>query len=78
MGHEHCVDFVHNELIIKINNVKIDKETLDMHAAFGMSNIFWLVEVEQEHDCSRFLFDSGRRYCHNNSHFIELSRYYGN
>ncbi|KAG6578826.1 40S ribosomal protein S17-3, partial [Cucurbita argyrosperma subsp. sororia] len=45
---ERRMDFVPDESAIKINEIKVDKETLDMLAAFGMSDIPGLVEVEPQ------------------------------
>lgn len=48
MGRECHVDFVPDESAIKTNEIRIDKETLDMLAALSMSNIFGLVELEPQ------------------------------
>ncbi|KAG7032927.1 40S ribosomal protein S17-4, partial [Cucurbita argyrosperma subsp. argyrosperma] len=45
---ERRMDFVPDESAIKIDEIKVDKETLDMLAAFGMSDIPGLVEVEPQ------------------------------
>ncbi|WCJ40019.1 40S ribosomal protein S17 [Euphorbia peplus] len=43
---ERRMDFVPEESAIKIDEIKVDKETIDMLAALGMSDFPGLVEVE--------------------------------
>ncbi|KAG6680431.1 hypothetical protein I3842_13G042200 [Carya illinoinensis] len=43
---ERRMDFVPDEFAIKTDEIKVDKETLDMLAALGMSDIPGLVEAE--------------------------------
>jgi small subunit ribosomal protein S17e len=43
---ERRMDFVPDESAIKIDEIKVDKETIDMLAALGMSEIPGLVEAE--------------------------------
>lgn len=40
------MDFVPDESAIKIDEIKVDKETIDMLAALGMSDIHGIVEAE--------------------------------
>jgi small subunit ribosomal protein S17e len=40
------MDFVPDESAIKIDEIKVDKETIDMLATLGMSGILGIVEVE--------------------------------
>ncbi|KAF5729398.1 hypothetical protein HS088_TW21G01563 [Tripterygium wilfordii] len=45
---ERCMDFVPDVSAIKTDEIKFDKETLDMLAAIGMSDVPGLVEVEPQ------------------------------
>ncbi|KAF2285032.1 hypothetical protein GH714_036832 [Hevea brasiliensis] len=45
---ERRMDFVPEESAIKIDEIKVDKETIDMLAALGMSDIPGLVEFEPQ------------------------------
>ncbi|KAL3579490.1 hypothetical protein D5086_020994 [Populus alba] len=45
---ERRMDFVPEESAIKIHEIKVDKETIDMLAALGMSDVPGLVEVEPQ------------------------------
>ncbi|KAJ7974871.1 40S ribosomal protein S17-like [Quillaja saponaria] len=45
---ERRMDFVPDESAIKIDEIKVDKETIDMLAALGMGDIPGLIEVEPQ------------------------------
>jgi len=45
---ERRMDFVPDESAIKIDDVKVDKETLEMLASLGMSDIAGISQVETQ------------------------------
>jgi small subunit ribosomal protein S17e len=56
---ERCTDFVPDESAIKIDEIKVDKETIDMLAALGMSDILGIVEAELQPIVSTQTFGRG-------------------
>jgi small subunit ribosomal protein S17e len=53
------MDFVPDESTIKIDETKVDKETIDMLAALGMSDILGNVEAELQPVVSAQTFGCG-------------------
>ncbi|KAE8038014.1 hypothetical protein FH972_010562 [Carpinus fangiana] len=56
---ERRMDFVPDESAIKIDEIKVDKETIDMLAALGMSDIPGIVEAELQPVVSAQTFGRG-------------------
>jgi small subunit ribosomal protein S17e len=56
---ERHMDFVPDESAIKIDEIKVDKETIDMLAALGMSEIHGIVEAELQPMVSAQTFGRG-------------------
>ena len=71
------MDFVPDESAIKTDEIKVDKETLDMLAALGMSDISGLVEVEPQSMIAPPVFGrgGGRRYWVNWGSVAHLGSY---